>query len=267
MSCAIQFPCKICKYKVTNSDQAISCDLCASWVDIKCNELNQIDYKFLHNPNDPWFCISCCSDIFPFDTVKNRNFISNFYDSNNKSKNTDEKHSSLLLKLLESLKHLINQFHNISSPPSDINSDYPENTVSSKYYHMEELRNLKFKRSHFSLFDINECSIYKNFDDLQDLLSCTNKKFDITAITETRITKKNSILNSLNIENYSIEFTPTESSAGGTLLYIANHLSYKPCQDLTIYKKNELESTFIEIVYPQNSNIIVATILILIVIT
>ena len=55
MSRAIQFPCKICKYKVTNSDQAISCDLCASRVDIKCNELNQIDYKFLHNPNDPWF--------------------------------------------------------------------------------------------------------------------------------------------------------------------------------------------------------------------
>ena len=33
----------------------------------------------------------------------------------------------------------------------------------------------------------------------------------------------------------------------GTLLDIANHLSYKPCQDLNIYKKNKLESTFIEI--------------------
>ena len=63
-----------------------------------------------------------------------------------------------------------------------------------------------------------------------------------------------------------MEFTPTESSAGGNVLYIANHLSYKPCQDLNIYEKNELESTFIEIVYPQNSNIIVGTILILIVI-
>ena len=83
--------------------------------------------------------------------------------------------------------------HDISSPPSDINSDYPENTVSSKYYDIEELGNLKFKRSHFSLFHINECSIYKNFDDLQHLLSCTNKKFDITAITETRITKKKTL--------------------------------------------------------------------------
>ena len=29
----------------------------------------------------------------------------------------------------------------------------------------------------------------------------------------------------------------------GTLLYIANHLSYKCCNDLNIYKKNELEPT------------------------
>ena len=46
----------------------------------------------------------------------------------------------------------------------------------------------------------------------------------------------------------------------GTLLYIANHLSYKCCNDLNIYKKNELESTFIEIVNPKKSNIIVGVI-------
>ena len=48
------------------------------------------------------------------------------------------------------------------------------------------------------------------------------------------------------IYNYSFEFTPTETSTGGTLLYIANHLSNKCNIDLNIYKKNELESTFIE---------------------
>ena len=55
----------------------------------------------------------------------------------------------------------------------------------------------------------------------------------------------------MNLNNYSFEFTPTETSAGGTLLYIANHLSYKCRSDLNIYKKNELESTFIEIVNPK----------------
>ena len=64
----------------------------------------------------------------------------------------------------------------------------------------------------------------------------------------------------MNINNYSSEFTTTETSAGGTLLYIANHLSHKRRNDLNIYKKSELESTFIEIVNPRKSNIIVGVI-------
>ena len=48
--------------------------------------------------------------------------------------------------------------------------------------------------------------------------------------------------------NYSAEFTPTESHASRTLLYINNKLSYKLRQDLCIYKSSELESTFIEII-------------------
>ena len=72
--------------------------------------------------------------------------------------------------------------------------------------------------------------------------------------------QKTSLLNNLNLNNYSFEFTPTETSTGGTLLYIANHLSYKCRNDLSIYKKNELESTFIEIFNPKKSSIIVGVI-------
>ena len=74
------------------------------------------------------------------------------------------------------------------------------------------------------------------------------------------MTKNVSLLNNLNLNNYSFEFTPTETCSGGTLLYIANHLSYKCHNDLNIYKKNELESTFIEIVNPKKSNIVVGVI-------
>ena len=99
------------------------------------------------------------------------------------------------------------------------------------------------KNKSLSLFHINACacSLNKNFDDLQHLLNCTKIFFDIIAINETRITKQVSLLNNLNLNNYSFEFTPTETSAGGTLLYIANHLSYKclnlSYNDLNIYKK------------------------------
>ena len=87
-------------------------------------------------------------------------------------------------------------------------------------------------------------------------MSCIKKDFDIIAISETRITKQVSLLNNLNLNNFSFEFTPAETSAGGTLLYIANHLSYKCCNDLNIYKNNELGYTFIEIVNPKKSNIV-----------
>ena len=66
-----------------------------------------------------------------------------------------------------------------------------------------------------------------------------------------------SLLNNLNLNNYSFEFTPTETSAGGTLFYIANHLSHKCCNDLNI---NEFESTFIGIVNSKKSNFLVAVI-------
>ena len=72
--------------------------------------------------------------------------------------------------------------------------------------------------------------------------------------------KNTSITQNIELSNYSLEHTLTESSAGGTLLYIANHLSYKICSDLNIYKKIELVSTFVEMINPEKSNIIVGTI-------
>ena len=96
------------------------------------------------------------------------------------------------------------------------------------------------KNRSLSLFHINACSINKNHDELHHLLSCTKTIFDIIAISETRITKQVSLSNDLYLNNYSFEFTPTETSAGGTLLYIANHLSYKCRNDLNIYKKINL---------------------------
>ena len=55
--------------------------------------------------------------------------------------------------------------------------------------------------------------------------------------------------------NDSHEFCATESSAGGTLLYIWNHLSHKPWNGLCSYKSTELELPFIEISNPKRFNI------------
>ena len=115
------------------------------------------------------------------------------------------------------MKYLVDQFNNMSSS-DDINTDDPENVVASKYYDIDELQNLIIANQSKLLFllHISTRSLSKNFDDLQHILSCTNKNSDIIAKTETRVAKNVSVKNNLNIKNYSFEFTPTKSSAGGT---------------------------------------------------
>ena len=68
-------------------------------------------------------------------------------------------------------------------------------------------------------------------------MSCTKFFFDIIAIRKTRITKQVSLLNNLNLNK------------------CLNNRN-----DLNIYKKNELESTFIEIVNPKKSSFLVGVI-------
>ena len=89
------------------------------------------------------------------------------------------------------------------------------------------------------------------------MLKCTKKVFDIVVVSGTRIIKKASLTPNVNFQNYSLEFTPTEQRAGGALLYIVNHLPYKPRTNLNSNKANRLESTSIEIINSRKCNIIV----------
>ena len=227
----VVYPCKICHLNVSNKDSAAQCDICQSWVHIKCNKLNHIDHKYLQGSNEPWYCLSCCSNIFPFGTLTNRDFVpsitNSFSQQGNKNDNDNER--LLSLKPPSDLALLYNQLNNTSP---EKNND-PVNVANSKYYDIDQIQTLKFPKKHKSLalFHINACSLNKNFDDLDHLLKCTNKVFDIAAVT-ARITNQSTITTNINLRNYAIEFTPTESSAGGMLLYISSHLSYKPHPDL-----------------------------------
>ena len=98
------------------------------------------------------------------------------------------------------------------------------------------------------MFGINACSLNKNFEELEYLIKSTNINYNIIAISETRTMKNLEITQNIDLKNYSFEYTPIESTAGGTVLYIVNHLAYKPRNDLKIYKINELESTFIGLI-------------------
>ena len=216
-----KFPCRICTTNVHDKNKAVQRDLCELWIHIKCNNLNYLDYRYLQNCDESWYCIECCSIIFPFNSLSsNKRFLAcctNTHSNIIQWKDQENDHaSSLALKPSSNLELLVNQFSNATPE----NSNDPENISSSKYYDIEEMQNIEILHNNksLSLFHINACSLNKNFDDLQHLLSCTKKNFDIIAISETRITKQVSLLNDLNPNNYSFEFTPTKTSAGSTLL-------------------------------------------------
>ena len=167
--------------------------------------------------------------------------------------------STLVLKQPVNLSQLFKKFNDTTE--NHRNRD-PDNAVKCRYYDREEIQTLNIPNKSKSLFmfHISTCSLSKNFDDLEYLLKTTNMNFDIIAISETRITKNINKMSNINLNNYAFEVTPTESSARGTLIYVANHLAYKPKTDHQIYKKCDLDSAFIEIIDTKKSNIIIGCI-------
>ena len=187
--------------------------------------------------NDPWYCVTCSSSIFPFNRFNNKKFGSLRISQTETNKyNFGSNNRSLLLNPSPKLTNLVNQFNNNTIINNNKNVD--DHFIHSKYFDTDEIQKLKItnKEKCLSLFHINASSLSKNFDELQHLLKSSNKSFDVTAITETRIRKDISITSNFSLSNYSLELTPTESSAGCTLLYIANHLPYKPRKNLLLLK-------------------------------
>ena len=248
--------CSLCE-KSVNHRSSIKCNLCQTISHLKCNDLNYVDGLYLKNLNILLYCRACCADIFPFTNINNYNLYLSLNNTGKKYCETFQKKACLVLKPQKNLSDLFNEFNNFSD-----HSKNQENVSNCKYYDLNEIKPLNklINKSSVSLFHLNTCSLSKNFEDLEYLLHSTNLNFDVIAISETRITKNKAQINHIDLTNYSYEHCPTESSAGGTLLYIRNHLSYKTRNDLNIYKSSELESTFIEIINHKKSNIIVGCI-------
>ena len=161
--------------KCATIDKSVQCDLCELWIHIKCNNLNYLDYRYLQNCNESWYCIECCSTIFPFNSLSsNKNFLAccTNTDSNIAEwKDLENDHDSSSLLKPSNLKLLVKQFNNATPE----NANDPEKVASSKYYDIDEMHNIEIphKNKPLSLFHRNSCSLNKKFDDLQHLLSCT----------------------------------------------------------------------------------------------
>ena len=231
--------CSICdkpfKHKYTKK---IYCDYCLNWVHPVCNEINSNELQNLAKADIPWSCLMCTKEMFPFtdDNVTSKSTIhvdennDNFYSMTN----------SILAETYDDLAQ-----------------------VCCKYYDIDEF-NTKFNNfsREFSVFHMNIASLPKHFDSLTNLLESLNHSFKVIGITETRIYKNTSSKQNLDIAGYNLISTETESTAGGTSLFLAESLNYKPRDDLSsrMYLSKLLESTFVELTFEKKTNLIIGCI-------
>ena len=116
-----------------------------------------------------------------------------------------------------------------------------ENTVSCDYFDINEYKKVKLKEQDFSLLHLNISSLSAHINELKTFLNQVDTKIDIICISESRISKKNSLKTNIDIPGYNVEQTPTESSEGGLLMYISQKLLYRARKDLQIHDPKELD--------------------------
>ena len=155
--------------------------------------------------------------------------------------------------LIDKMNNHIKNFNNFQFEPSE---DF-ESPINCNYYSCGDFQKQRFnEKSVFSIIHLNIHSINLHIDDLRLLLIELNFKFDIIALTETKL--KCPPIVDISLEGYhppTHSFTKAEK--GGTLLYIANSITFKPRKDLEISEPKLIESTFIEIINKKESNNIV----------
>ena len=120
--------------------------------------------------------------------------------------------------------------HDYSNQP-DNEFDQP---ITCSYFSCEDFVNAKIEASkNFSILHLNIHSIQRHVEELRVLLHALDFKFDIIAISESKL--KNDPQIDIKLPGYHPPHCKfTEAEKGGTILYISKALFYKPRKDLEI---------------------------------
>ena len=253
----IKYPCSVCSKSVRKNDRAVFCDVCNFWVHIKCNNITPSEYKNLkwQDNTESFICISSLKENLPFSFISDECLK---LTAQNGLNIDDSNLENINFTLNRNEKKTIKQITNLIIENSDPEN---ENSKFCQYYSINEFCDKKFEaKNNFSLFHLNIHSLQFHIEELTILLNMLNYNFDVLAISETKLYKGIQPAKDINIPSYQCEQTPTEANKGGTLLYIADKLNYKPRKDLEIYEPKKIESTFIEIINSKGKNTLVGCI-------
>ena len=234
------FPCGVCDKRVGKRMRAIKCDLCNYWNHIKCDGVEPTHYENLKKSDVSvdHYCKLCKEEIFPFQSIHNENYIASVVNG---------------IEIKEDLNLKINPSPRLRTLFHDLNEQNEETLINCEYYDYSKsipTSNVKNK----SIFHMNIASLSKHKEELEAALSLLDFQFDIIGITETKILKGVTPIISPSLDGYTIVSTPTESTKGGTSIYIKKPLVFDRRDDLEkiMYKPKELESVFIELAGKKN---------------
>ena len=110
------------------------------------------------------------------------------------------------------LKKKLCQLNNLFEKENNDN----ENLPNCKYRDISYFSNIdvELKSKCLSFFHFNINSLSKDFDNFNHLINELKLEFDILGIPESRILKSQSLNTSISLQNYVIEQTSIESTAG-----------------------------------------------------
>ena len=176
-----------------------------------------------------FYCIKCVSIIFPFNSLANSDFYSIVQRGIVLPDTVTDNDQLTFLKCKEYLNNL-NDYINTQNESDEFSSP----PVDCKYYSIDDFVETKFNPGKStSIFHINIHSIEKHIEELRSYLLLCDFKFDVLAISESKLQTNVQPKVDITIEGYHSPLnSPTKATKGGVLLYIKDNIIFKPRPDL-----------------------------------
>ena len=264
--------CNVCSNSVNQPKAAIPCPSCNHLIHKKCTNLTPNVITQLKNNLNVWECSSCMKNKFPFSQEDDFDIVVDSFNSNWTCGCKNE--IKPFVSPGESSKYKLILSQNSESNDHDHDMGFNENynayhslKPDFKYYETHDFHSLKEKMADnsFSLLHTNICSLQYNGDNLQNLVSNLQFRFDIIALTETwNPDYKEHCFQPPIINGYKpYKGTTGSTLKGGCGLYISDELKPLARPDLNIKIKDddvELETYWTEIIIEKQPNRLVGVV-------
>ena len=210
---------------------------------IRCNWLDKKDYKAFQDDQDKsFYCLLCMNDIMPYSKLNGIGF------ERISAKGENFSFTPLNYVPQSPIKQLM--YDRINNWINDLNSKTLDDTIftnetNCNYFTVDEFKDLTPDSSKsFSILHLNIHSLQLHIDEFRTFLDSANHKFDIIALSETKLENDPAV--NIFLPGYRNHIhTFTEASKGGVCFYVSDDIDFKPMNDLKIYESKKIESLFI----------------------